>query len=142
MISPQPEIRSQGRRFLAALAPVAWAGLILGLSLVPNPPGSVGFPGADKLLHAGAYFLLAGLAALAFAASGKDISFAGRAAFAVAVAFGAGVELLQGVMQLGRTAEWGDLLANTFGALLAYVIFRHTAMFFWRRLRTRDGRHG
>lgn len=130
------------RRLLKALVPVVWAGIILGLSLVPSLPGTVSFPGADKLLHAGAYAVLAGLVALAFADTDRGKPFAATVAFVVTVAFGACIELLQDLMQLGRTAEWGDLLANMSGALLACVIFRHTAVFSWRDFRTKDRSHG
>jgi hypothetical protein len=38
------------------------------------------------------------------------------------IAVGAGIEVAQGVMALGRSAEWLDLLADVVGILLALAV--------------------
>jgi VanZ family protein len=43
-----------------------------------------------------------------------------------AFTYGLLLEVLQGLMPCGRTADWGDLLANALGVLCACALFRHT----------------
>lgn len=109
---------------LAAL--LIWATGLLLLSLLPG----VRSPGAafdwDKLNHFGAYAVLTVLLGRLFVGI-RGASSSGwplwLSAALAASGFGALVELLQGAMQTGRSAEWGDLLANSLGAFAASVIF-------------------
>ncbi|MBQ0147695.1 MAG: VanZ family protein [Flavobacteriaceae bacterium] len=70
------------------------------------------FDNSDKVVHACMFFGLAFLIQFTFKLSVKKyilipflISFM--------------IEILQGIMPYGRTFDWYDLLANTFGILLA-----------------------
>jgi VanZ family protein len=104
------------RRVWLALSVLLLAGVILG-SLVPT--GRVPHPGvSDKLVHAGAYFFLA-------------IWFGGltyRSAHGVVLlgllALGAALEVLQGAMHLGRTADLMDLAANAAGIVAGLTVLR------------------
>ena len=87
--------------FVGLLAFTVWG------SLTPSPPSAPGGL-SDKVQHFTAYFLLAGLAGLAFPR--RLLTLAG-----LLVALGAGVELAQAGMALGRQGSWLDLLANTAG---------------------------
>lgn len=125
------------------LLALAWASVILFLSLTPSPPQPPGFLGWDKLQHAGAY----GLLALLFACClrtwfGATAVYACRIAWAVATAFGAMLELLQMFAHSGRSAEWGDLAADAVGALLACVVFRLASAARSRRNRVAEEPHG
>ena len=106
------------------VAPIAWASIILWLSLTSSPPQLPGLLGWDKLLHAGAYGLLTLLIAqylLSLSLSPAKICwYAGL----TAVCFGALLEVMQILVQTGRTAEWWDLFADAVGAFLGCVIFR------------------
>lgn len=133
---------SGGHVWLRLLPPLAWGGLILCLSLMPLPPGASDLPGWDKLLHAAAYGLLSFFVAWALDDSRPFRLKISVAAFVITVVFGAVLELLQGAMPLGRTAEWGDLVADGVGALLGCVIFRRATMFSWFRSHLRGGEHG
>ncbi|MCK4535691.1 MAG: VanZ family protein [Desulfuromonadales bacterium] len=106
-----------------------WCALILWLSLDPSPPRLPGIFGWDKLLHALAYGLLALLVArvLVCLCNGQNHG-AWWQAWLVATLFGLLLEVLQMTMHNGRTAEWGDLLADALGALVVCVLFRHA----WR----------
>lgn len=80
-------------------------------SLTPSPPSAPGGL-SDKVQHFTAYFLLAGLAGTAFPRRLLSIA-------ALLIALGAGVELAQAGMALGRQGSWLDLLANIAGVASA-----------------------
>lgn len=113
-----------GARRLWWAAALGWAGLIAVLLLLPPGPGSSGwfdFAGADKLLHAGSFLLLALLLERATRST--------PAALALASLYGAVTELLQ-LGAPGRSADLFDWLADTGGAALALA-----AVSFLRRSR-------
>jgi VanZ family protein len=89
--------------------------LIVTLSLKPMPvlPSE---PGSDKIGHFLAYFVLA------FLSSG--IVAPERLARTMLRCFllGAGLEVAQALVTAQRMAEWADLLANSAGILLAWLV--------------------
>ncbi|MFA0441909.1 VanZ family protein [Vibrio sp. 10N.222.51.C12] len=88
------------------------------LSLTPNYSASIiTLDGADKLKHAFAYFVLGITASFAISKP-----YYPKALLAFWLMSGL-IELLQG-MQATRTASVYDLMANTFGLVLAYVIVK------------------
>jgi len=103
-------------RLLKLWAGVAWlltAGVVVG-SLLPGEAIS-GFAVRDKLLHAGAYFLLM-------------ISFAGHyrpalyPAIAIALlALGLGLDLLQ-LLTATRSFDWYDVAANGMGVAVGLAL--------------------
>jgi VanZ family protein len=96
-----------------------WAGCLLWLSLVPNPPSPPLVQLSwDKLQHAGAYALLT-LFAGRFIIQWRPLSrHPWFYAWMAAVAFGGLIEILQGTLTGVRHAEWGDLVANAVGGIL------------------------
>jgi len=105
-------------------APVLWALILIWLSLTPSPPQLPGVLGWDKLLHAGSYGLLTILVAQFLLYLSFNLGKTGWQAVLPVVCCGALLEVLQLLLQTGRTAEWWDLVANTVGAFLAYLVFR------------------
>lgn len=105
-------------------APALGALAILWLSLTPSPPQLPGVLGWDKLLHAGAYGLLSLLIAQALLCLSFSFQQAWWRAALAAVVYGALLEILQMLVQTGRTAEWWDLFADALGAFVCCVIFR------------------
>lgn len=109
------------RRTRRQLPAVAFALVLLVTSLVPLPetgepvlPSPLGI-GLDKWVHAGSYGLLTGL--LAWARRSRTV--VGVAALAaLAVGYGAGIELLQGLVP-SRGTSAGDFSANAVGAAVA-----------------------
>lgn len=96
---------------------------ICWLTLVPRPLPETDiklFPHADKVAH----FVLFGAFATAVfldlwrksGRSGKLCAFVGIVA---SIIFGGAVELLQGAMELGRSADIWDFVADTAGAVIA-----------------------
>lgn len=92
------------------------------LAFDPKPP-AVADTGHDKLSHALAFAVLAVCAGFAHPAQPL------RRLFGAGVGFGALIELVQTQVP-GRSAEWGDLLADAAGAALALLLLHA-----WRRRR-------
>ena len=102
---------------------VFYAGLILVLSSISGPPGG-GVTGLDKVLHAGAYSVLAGLLALALGARGKNkksLHFSFYLAFFLTIVYGAFVEVYQATLP-SRTFSSLDMLANAAGAVVGLAL--------------------
>lgn len=98
--------------------------LVLGvgwLAFDPKPP-SVADTGHDKTQHLAAFLVLAVCAARAYPAQPP------QRVFVALLGFGALIELVQTLVP-GRSAEWGDLLADAAGAALALLLLHA-----WRRL--------
>lgn len=95
------------------LGGAALFGLIVYACLRPSSGMGPWFPQIDKLQHAGAFFVL----------SFWFFALVERRAYLrvtlVMIAVGAGIEVAQGVMALGRSAEWLDLFADVAGVLMA-----------------------
>lgn len=101
----------------------ASASLTLLLSLGPVPPGSSAFPEADKVFHAIAYFVTTLLCLLAGVwrpgrgpGSLASVSWIVPAA---ALAGGAVIEIMQGVITSEREPQLVDWLAEVAGVFLA-----------------------
>jgi len=77
----------------------------------------------DKVIHLGAYAVLAGLARLGWLKLWGGFIFVG---FAV---LGPGIELAQHIMDVGRDGSFADVAANLLGAALPLLFFH----FFWTR---------
>lgn len=107
-----------------------WIAIIFWLSLAPSPPRLGGLLGWDKLQHGLAYGLLAWLLSwvLVYRRSGFNRQ-AWWQSWLLTCLFGGILEILQMMMHNGRTAEWGDLLADATGALISCVIFRQVWVF-------------
>jgi VanZ family protein len=105
-----PWVRRAGAYlFLPALAVVAWG------ELAPQPPSLPGPWQWDKLDHFTAYFGLALLATLGWGLRRSLVWV-----LLGVVAIGASLEGIQSLV--GRDAEWGDMLANTIGALAGLAV--------------------
>jgi len=83
----------------------------------PSPAGAgVTLPGADKLVHAGLFLLLAGTAGLRFGASTRVL--------VAVLAYAAGSELVQAALLAGRSGDALDLLADAVGAAAGWQLVR------------------
>ncbi len=100
---------------MARAAAAVWAALLAAWSLMPRPPGShvlVRFSGGSLLAHVFVYGVLC-LLLLAGAAGRRRVLVAAGAT----LLYGLLIESLQPLT--GRSFEWGDLIANVAGVLLA-----------------------
>ena len=105
--------------------PFGWATIVSWLSLTSTTPYVPEIFAWDKLQHAGAYAVLAMLVAQFCLIFINHVDFAGGVAIVSATAFGAILELMQWMMQSGRSSEWSDVFANAAGAVLGYLLFRY-----------------
>ena len=100
------------------------AALVTVLVMSLRPSVNIGGPAnMDKVLHLGAYGVLAGLARL-----GWPKLWGGTIFLALAL-FGIAIEMAQHLMAVGRTGSLADIIANTLGAALALIFFH----IFWTR---------
>jgi VanZ family protein len=100
---------------------VLWAVLIEALVLWPSPPSvstDLWGLGVDKLVHATLFAVQAWLVARALAGQGRPV----WPAWVGAALFGAVTELQQHFIP-SRSMELGDLLADTVGAVVGFVVF-------------------
>jgi VanZ family protein len=107
---------------LAAL--VLWAAAILWFSIAPNPPRPPDVLSWDKLRHAAAYGVLTFLAGWALAPFFPKLRRGWLWAVCFAVAYGAVIELAQGLLSDVRKADPLDALANTCGAAAVFALVR------------------
>jgi VanZ family protein len=104
-----------------------WSALVFAfvMAILPQPPALPGDPG-DKLLHMLAFFVLGGLAALAYPRIRLLVIFLSL------TVFGAVIEFVQTIPELGREASWLDWLADV-GALGFVLMTVGVIRFAWRR---------
>jgi VanZ family protein len=111
-------VTPRGRGALLGGLAALWAALIFWASSQPNPFPFVpeGILSRDKLLHAAAYAVLAGLLGAALAARGLGEGRAVALAALLAAAYGASDEWHQSFVP-GRRADLADLAADAAGAI-------------------------
>lgn len=121
----KPGIATLIPRSLALAAPFAWAAVIFVLSHSPRGPDlPESIPHLDKLLHAGAYAILAGLTALAlFRTTSWSLRRIAWTALILSSLYGVTDELHQAFIP-GRTADPADWLADTLGAATILLVTR------------------
>jgi len=89
-------------------------GVILVISLMPAGEAPTVFAN-DKFNHGLAFFTLSLMARLLWARSHAAMLFV------LLMAFGGGIELLQGAMGFGRDADWMDFAADMVAILLGLL---------------------
>jgi VanZ family protein len=108
---------------------IFWLAAILWVSLDPSPPqiAETGLLAWDKFQHAAAYAVMTILGGLGLCRWIRSPRRCWLVSGGIAVVIGVGVEIAQGMMSIGRFADWQDALANTVGvasALLLVVLVR------------------
>jgi len=113
-------LESHATALLVAGSLVVAYGTLFPASLVVAPGGSW----SDKVYHTVGF---GGLTALLWIRL-KTAGLKGRSLDAVALGLGVGagigVELLQGLLPTGRSAEVGDVVADAIGSVLAVILLR------------------
>jgi hypothetical protein len=102
-------------RLLCALAFAAALGLTLVMALVPQPPELLPMAVSDKVQHAIAFAILAGLGACAWPRRLAQIAV-------VLIIIGGLIEILQMIPVLHRDAEFADWAADVAATLAALLV--------------------
>jgi VanZ family protein len=78
------------------------------------------FPGFDKLVHCGFFFMFTALTLNGIARKNGNLTFISCVkVFVIAIVFGAIIEVLQLYIFTWRSGEWNDLFADSVGAGMA-----------------------
>ena len=115
----------------------AFAAVIFAASSLERPtPSPPAIPGLDKALHFAVFFLFAATLRWALCGSGIGATTAALLAACLTCLYGASDEIHQAFVP-GRTATWGDWLADSFGgfAMASALLLR-------RRIKPRYQRKG
>jgi VanZ family protein len=111
-----------GARILLIIA-VLYTLLITSLSLIQLGKISLGdFNPTDKMMHLGAYFVLAFVWFFYYLFKIQEESLKIKGFFNISILiilFGMLIEVLQGALTDYRDPDWADMLANSIGVLLA-----------------------
>ncbi len=106
---------------------IIWALIILGLCSIPGqfiPSVSLlELLSFDKWVHAGMFFVLCMLILLHLLQG----NYSPRTVYVfllLCVAYGCLLEVMQGTLFSNRSADWHDMVANTFGCLMALLFYR------------------
>lgn len=77
----------------------------------------------DKLVHALIFFILTALFILTVLKNQKSISFLAIGIIAC-ILYGVGLEWMQANYLTNRSADWKDIIANSFGCLMALLVLK------------------
>ena len=120
------QLLSEHKYFFLA---VCWTILITTLSLVTiekTPIFALKVPFKDKIVHFVFYFVFVLLWSLSLKHKKKNMFFI----LLVAIVYGIIIEGLQYAVTKNRTADFYDVLANSSGAIIAYIAFPIVMRFF------------
>lgn len=105
---------------------IIWALIILGLCSMPGqyiPSVSLlEMLSFDKWVHAGMFFVLCTLIFIHI----KKQTEEKKKIFlflTIAILYGCSLEIMQGTLFSNRSADWNDIIANSFGCLMAYFFY-------------------
>jgi len=105
---------------------VVYTLIISTLSLIPLGKISLGeFNPTDKLLHGVAYFILTLLWLFYYVVKKSEILKYKWRFFNISVlviVFGMLIEVLQGTLTTYRQPDWADVLANSIGVFIAFIL--------------------
>ncbi len=103
---------------------ILWFIAILWFSLDPSPPqiSDMGLLAWDKFQHATAYAMMTILGGLGLCRWIRPPRRCWLVSGGIALFIGVGVEIAQGLMRLGRFADWRDIVANSVGVVIAFLI--------------------
>ena len=116
-------------RFLAFVPTIIVLAVITYLSLAKNPVHSQEFylfEGADKLVHGCMYLGLVWIGCF-------DIYRVSKFTAPKLIVWGGLMELLQGAMSMGRSADWYDFLANSCGAILGLILGANSVPYLFKK---------
>jgi surface polysaccharide O-acyltransferase-like enzyme len=104
---------------------IIWALIIFGLCSMPGhlipSVNWLELLSFDKFVHASVFFTLVALLEIAVKAHGQNKKF-NYLYFGLAVLYGGALEIMQATVFSERSADWLDMIANSFGCVMALVL--------------------
>lgn len=102
-----------------------WAVIIFGLCsmpgrLIPNVSW-LELLSFDKFVHASVFFILVSLLQISVTANQQNQKLI-YMWFGLSVLYGGSLEIMQATIFSNRSADWLDMIANTFGCVMALVV--------------------
>ena len=118
-----------------------WALVILILCGIPGRDiphiSFLELPNFDKFVHAGVFFILILLTIRGFLLQTKFIKLKQSAkliALIICIVFGASIEIMQGTLFEGRSADVFDFFADSFGSIVGLLMYNWLEKIFLKRL--------
>lgn len=114
------------RKYISFIPALLWAGIIVFMSLLPGDKLPVDvLVVSDKIIHASIYFGLTILLFSAFIFTSHDVSNSVinrkyMISLFISLIFGILIEVAQEKMNIGRSGDWKDVLANLSGIIIVY----------------------
>ena len=115
---------------------ILWALFVFTLCAIPLnevSPSPIFFPGFDKLVHCGFFFVFTVLYAYGLIRQHNLVVFAYNYAITVlliALLYGGGIEILQATVFTWRDGDWNDFFADTIGTCMGIFSVLVTSMAF------------
>jgi VanZ family protein len=107
-----------------ALPALAWTSIVTILTLLPGKDlPDVSIVNFDKAAHLGVFGLLSFLY-LRWQTFGQGLKTSVKTILLAIIAYGGGIEIMQGCFYTDRHADSIDFIANTAGVLLGWLSFR------------------
>lgn len=104
---------------------IIWALIILALCSMPGRfiPSTTWLEllSFDKWVHAGIFFVLVSLLGLAVKINNQSKNLF-VLYFSLSVMYGGALEIMQATLFSERSADWYDMIANSFGCLMAFLL--------------------
>lgn len=104
---------------------IVWALIILALCSMPGRfiPSTTWLEllSFDKWIHAGIFFVLVSLLGLAVEINNQSKTLFALY-FSLSVMYGGALEIMQATVFSERSADWYDMIANSFGCLIAFLL--------------------
>jgi VanZ family protein len=114
------------QKYISFIPALIWAGIIVFMSLLPSEKLPVDvLVVSDKIIHALIYFILTSLLILASIYTSNDVSnlIINKKFIIVSLIsllLGILIEFAQEYMNIGRSGDWKDVIANLFGTVIVY----------------------
>lgn len=128
-------VREMLRRMPAWILTIVTLAVIFWLTLAPHPVGDMDiplFPGADKIVHALMFGFLTFVILLDLSRGGEWRKIKGWELIisaAASIALGVVIEYIQRAMNLGRSFDILDMVADAIGPLLAVILWKILARY-------------
>lgn len=111
----------------SGLFSIIWTLVIFVLCATPGKyipsAGWLDLLSVDKLVHAGIFYVLCTLFFLYVIQRNKTFNYVVIFTL-LGILYGAALEWMQATFFIDRTADWLDIVANSFGCLIAFSLFK------------------